>query len=171
MTVVYSLESRSLSSGLAQRTIKNLRFLQEAHRGGADVHMVTQLVNSLLALLVFPVEKEKAFFELFAAVPLDNPPDFRAVRKLLPGFPLLPSLRVFRFERSADVKKLFRRLRNSIAHRRLEFSSDSRDLEDVYIEFTDLLPASAPDWHIALTASDVLALCLYIADEIIEHAL
>jgi hypothetical protein len=48
MTVFYSLESRSLSTGLAQRTIKNLEFMRRAHENGEDVHIVTQVVNSLL---------------------------------------------------------------------------------------------------------------------------
>jgi len=52
------LNQRNMSSGLAQRTLRNLDFIKKGTRT-ANVHAVTQVVNSLLALLVFPVEKEK----------------------------------------------------------------------------------------------------------------
>ena len=57
-----------------------------------------QVINSLLALLVFPVEKEKVFFRRYAAAPLAYPPDFPVIRNALPGFPLLPSLTVHNFK-------------------------------------------------------------------------
>ena len=87
MTVVYSLESRSLSTGLAQRTIKNLKFMQRAHENGEDVHIVTQVVNSLLSLLVFPQQKEKAFFGTFERIGLRSPSDLAAVHETVSAFP------------------------------------------------------------------------------------
>jgi len=58
------LESRTLSSGLARRTLKNLDFIKTA--SSMEVHPVTQVVNSLLGLLVFPIEKEKLLFGIFS---------------------------------------------------------------------------------------------------------
>lgn len=171
MQEFYSLESRSLSTGLAQRTIKNLQFMQRAHESGDDVHIVTQVVNSVLSLLVFPVEKEKMFFEAFASVRLDQPPDFNAVQKALPDFPALPSLTVRQFTGCKNVRRFFMRLRNAIAHRRIGFSSESHDLNEVIITLTDVDRQKAVEWDISLSAHDLLSLCRYIADEIIKQVL
>jgi hypothetical protein len=83
------LQSRTMSTGLAQRTLKNLNFIQQAHAAGqTDVHVITQMMNSLLGLLVFPVKDE--FHIPLKAVSLTNPPDFEAVRQRLPAFPYYP---------------------------------------------------------------------------------
>lgn len=171
MQEFYSLESRSLSTGLAQRTIKNLQFMRQAHENGSDVHVVTQVINSLLSLLVFPVEKEKTFFKAFVSVRLDQTPDFNSVQKALPGFPPLPSLTVRQFKGCPNVRRFFIRLRNAIAHRRIGFSSESHDLNDVIITLTDVDQQKAIEWDISLSAYDLLNLCRYISDEIIKQVL
>src|ERR1041384_2880455 len=51
------LASRNDSLGFAERTRKNLAFIRMAAQHGQDVHIVTQLVNSMLGLLVFPWEE------------------------------------------------------------------------------------------------------------------
>ena len=67
------LESRTLSSSLARRTLKNLDFIKK-NASSTEVHPVMQVLNSLLGLLVFPVaekeksEKEKKFFATFSEV-------------------------------------------------------------------------------------------------------
>src|SRR5712691_10434533 len=70
------LESRTLSSGLARRTLKNLDFIKK-NASSTEAHPVTQVVNSLLGLLVFPVEKEKLFLATFSKVKLKTLPIFR----------------------------------------------------------------------------------------------
>jgi len=49
--------SRSLPLGFANRTRKNLEFIEEAYKEDKDVHVVTQVAISLLGLIVFPKEK------------------------------------------------------------------------------------------------------------------
>src|SRR5713101_8137333 len=66
------LESRTLSSGLARRTLKNLDFIKK-NASSTEAHPVTQVVNSLLGLLVFPVEKEKLFLATFSKVKFKDP--------------------------------------------------------------------------------------------------
>jgi hypothetical protein len=56
MSSLSTLSSRNLSSGLAGRTIRNLNFIQAAPPT-VEVHVVTQVINSLLSILVFPIEK------------------------------------------------------------------------------------------------------------------
>ena len=166
------IESRSLSTGLAQRTIKNLEFIRQAHDRNEDVHIVMQLVNSLLGLLVFPVAKEKTFFNSFRRVRLADPPEFSEVCRKLPAFPLLPSLTVAQFGNCPNLGRFFRRLRNAIAHRRLVFSDDSHDLSAVIITLGDAPNDTEPiDWEISLSAEDLGRLCLYIANEVIKRHL
>jgi len=47
------LASRNESMGFAKRTRKNLQHIEKAFDAGHDVHVVTQIVNSLLGLAVF----------------------------------------------------------------------------------------------------------------------
>jgi hypothetical protein len=49
--------SRNDAFGFAQRTRKNLAYIEKTFAEGADVHVVTQLVVSLLGLVVFPTER------------------------------------------------------------------------------------------------------------------
>jgi hypothetical protein len=170
MGVLYSLKSRSLSAGLAQRTIKNLQFIQWAHENEDDVHIVTQVVNSVLCLLVFPIQKEAGYFQSFSFVSLTDPPDFLAVRKVLPDFPPLPSLQVRQFNNCKNVRRFFKRVRNAISHRRIDFSSESHDLNVVMISLADVNDHLDIEWDISISAQDLLHLCRYIADEIIRRA-
>jgi hypothetical protein len=51
------LNPRSDALGLAERTRKNLLFIEGAFERGEDVHVITQVANSLLMLVVFPWER------------------------------------------------------------------------------------------------------------------
>ena len=51
--------SRNEAMGIVERTRKNLVYMREARRAGADVHEVTHLLNSLLGLVVVPWERQK----------------------------------------------------------------------------------------------------------------
>jgi hypothetical protein len=133
------LESRNLSSGLAKRTLKNLDFIKKAS-GDSDVHAVTQLVNSLLALLVFPAEKEKIFFARFSRVKFRDSSDLSLIRTMLIEELSIPSLEVARFGKCEDLGRFFERIRNAISHKHLDFSGtdpDSRVLAEVKITLKD----------------------------------
>jgi hypothetical protein len=170
MTTLSPLESRSLSTGLAQRTLKNLDFIKQAFACGEDVHLITQTVNSLLGLLVFPVEREAQFFRPLQSVSLDPPEKIQALHKSLPGFPPLPSLVLTRFEDCGNLGRFLKRLRNAIAHRRLDFSNDSRDLDEVLITMRDGLgQGGLAAWEIIISAADLEKLSRYIASSVIEN--
>ena len=53
--------SRNETEGFAIRTKKNMDFIVAAHDSGEDVHVVTQLVLSLLGMVVFPFERLHGF--------------------------------------------------------------------------------------------------------------
>jgi hypothetical protein len=54
---VMALTARNQISGFAAKTRKNVDFIISSRANGADVHEVTQLMLSLLGLIVFPKEK------------------------------------------------------------------------------------------------------------------
>jgi len=171
------LKSRTMSTGLAQRTLKNLNFIQQARTAGeTDVHVITQMMNSLLGLLVFPVTDE--FHIPLKAVSLTNPPDFQAICQSLPAFPLLPSLTVALFEDCSDLSRFFTRLRNAVSHKHLTFSGDpdSRCLARVMLTFKDrkrrkraLKASERFDWEITMNAEDLEKLIRYVGEDIINR--
>ena len=60
-------ESRNKPMGIEERTMINLEFVREAFdsspvKAKAPVHIVTQIVNSLLGLLILPYERRYALF-------------------------------------------------------------------------------------------------------------
>ena len=171
MSPLDPLESRSLSTGLAQRTLKNLAFIQGGHARGEDVHIVTQMVNSLLGLFLFPVEKEDQFFGSFSSVKLSDPPDFAAVHNKVHEFPMLPSLQCSMFGNCRNLRRFIRRLRNAIAHRHFEIYGESHDLSAVMIRLYDHENAAPIDWDITVSAEDLGQICFYIAGQVIRHHL
>jgi len=62
--------SRNDALGFAERTRKNLEHIVSGFNAGEDVHVVTQLINSLLGLVVFLHERK--FVESIARMRLDE---------------------------------------------------------------------------------------------------
>jgi hypothetical protein len=178
-----------MSSGLAKRTLKNLDFIKNASCPDDDdpcVHPVTQVVNSLLCLLVFPIEKEKEFLKPYSKVLFPKfscsqcgatKPDLSIVRAELAKHGLeLNSLEVTEFDRCPTMSDFFRKIRNSVSHKRLEFSSESRVLADVIVTLKDCKTPTKDeeprfDWEISMTAADLETLGRFIADRIIKLGL
>lgn len=92
----------------AQRTLDNLTAIRRLRAEGQPVYEVTQLVNSLLGLLVFPKEE---FFEVIPRTPLHQLKQ--------EGWPVPRVSGEFRQAR--DLKELIRYLRNAVAHFNIEF--------------------------------------------------
>jgi hypothetical protein len=175
------LESRTLSSGLAKRTLRNLDFIKRA-TSDPNVHPVTQVVNSLLALLVFPFEKEKTFFAAFSKEKFRDPSDLSFIRTMLAEQLLIPSLEIVKFGRCEDLGRFFERTRNAISHKHLDFSGadpDSRILGDVTVTLKDCVPRKKDTpchpsdffWEIRMTAADLENLARYVADQVISLGL
>jgi hypothetical protein len=92
----------------AERTYRNLEVIEQLARQGNDVYETTQLVNSLLGLLVFPQQR---YFKRIPAIPLQE--------LELRGWPL-PKV-TGAFAEVADLRQLMRYLRNAISHFNVEF--------------------------------------------------
>jgi hypothetical protein len=65
--------SRNDALGFAARTRKNLEYIDNAANTGEDVHVLTQLINSLLGLVVFLHERKlSSRFEKMLLADLDG---------------------------------------------------------------------------------------------------
>jgi hypothetical protein len=97
----------------ARRTQVNLRAVESLRAEGREVFEVTQLINSMLGLLVFPREDFVAKIPKISLELLQT----RAwpVPKMRPGF-----------AQAADLAELVRYLRNAISHFNIEFIGDDQ---------------------------------------------
>jgi hypothetical protein len=128
--------------GFAQRARENLRIIEESLASKGEGHVVTQVVQSLLAFIVFP--KEKHFYDKLKAEPIadmygNNPPFVQMIGK------------------TNNMNQLLRHLRNAVAHGLVVFhghgpeGADSRKLEEIFIEFSDREDENSPlNWQILI---------------------
>ena len=98
----------------ALRTKANLRVIEALESAGLEVYEVTQLVNSLLGLLVFPQQR---YFQRIPETPLEILAQQGWPKPLVEGD--FPSVRT--------LKDLMRYLRNAIAHFNFEYLPDERN--------------------------------------------
>ena len=101
-------------ANFAKRTMKNLQALESLQQQGADVFEVTQLINSMLGLLIFPRE------EFVGRIPKKSLPELKSegwpVPKVSPGF-----------RQVANLNELVRYLRNAISHFNIKFIEDGNN--------------------------------------------
>jgi hypothetical protein len=148
MPDAYSL-SRNTTEGFARRVRKNLAFIVKKRNEGEDVHEVTQLVTSLLGLIIFP-------WEAGALQHLESLPLSELEAEGWPGWDI-------QLDDKGDTKslgKLTGHLRNAACHRRLKFSSEHREMHKVEIEFEDAAnKKSPPNWRAKINAADLAVFC------------
>ncbi len=100
----------------AERTRHNLNVLRDIQKNMSDkytVFEVTQLINSMLGLLVFP---QQTYINKIPQIPLNELKN--------QGWPI-PKVEGD-YPQVKDLRELIRYLRNAIAHCNLEFLSDER---------------------------------------------
>ncbi len=143
--------------GFCDRVRKNLMFLNLERNKGADVHIVTELITSLLGLIVFPhAEIERSGYTSFDRYQLND-----LAREGWPEW-------TFDISSSENLADLISHLRNAISHRRLSFSSDCRKLEAVEVTFRDRNPRKKreepDDWGATINAAELQKFVLLFAD-------
>lgn len=150
------LASRGTSLGFAQRTLRNLHYIEAARGDGLDVHVVTQTILSLVGLVVFP------WAEGFDTNVRDLNYQILADQGWPPWSISLGS--------ADTLGELTRHIRNAVAHRRIKFSSDSLDSGDVEIQFEDMRnkktasnKKAAPNWRATIRADALRTFCLKFA--------
>ena len=140
----------------ARRTRINLRALEQLREQGHEVFEVTQLVNSMLGLLVFPREE---FVGRIPKIPLAN---LRAE-----GWPV-PTTRSG-FPEAADLNELVRYLRNAISHFNIQFVGDGHD-QIRTIRVWNHNRAGVKTWEADLGLPDLHAIAERFTDMLLEHS-
>ena len=140
--------TRGNALGFAHRTRKNLEHIETAFSAGSDVHVITQLVNSLLGLIVFPLEKHF----------VDSIKTKELVDLQAQGWPEWKIM----YGKSNTLGDLITNLRHSVAHGNIQFSSDSRNIDEVYIEAETYKPKEYTElkWSARILAKDLHTFCI-----------
>jgi hypothetical protein len=137
---------RNTIDGFA-RVRTNLDYILAARAKDAEVHVVTELLVSLLGLAVFPVEwyKQRG---------VRNWDHYKLDDLYQDGWPKW----TFHIEPAPEtLGSLLEHIRNGASHRRVQFSSDDRELKNVTITFRDRLKPRAPDnWAASISADQLL---------------
>jgi hypothetical protein len=140
--------SRNDSLRFAEHTRKNLAFIQNAFASGAEVHVVTQLVNSFLGLLLFPWEA--GLLQHMEARPVET-----LVEEGWPRWEIVAGER-----QTPTLGRLIRYLRNGVSRKQIHFSSDSQVLSEVEITiWTSLRKGQRQNWVGSLRADDLHVFC------------
>jgi HEPN pEK499 p136 len=143
--VIYVARNDAL--GFAERTKVNLEFIDEARAEGGEVHVVTQLANSLLGLIVFVWEKRL----------VEHMKELRLEDLEQKGWPKIEVTEGW----SETLYKFVRHLRNAVAHGLVTFSSDSPEPREVIIQIDDAKSAGKPPyWSARMKASELRQFCL-----------
>jgi len=125
----------------AERTRKNLRAIEHLLADGEEVYEVTQLVNSMLGLLVFPREEF-----------IDRIPETSLIDLKRKGWPI-PKVRSG-FPQISNLKELVRYLRNAIAHFNIEFIGDGTN-QIRLLRVWNINRMGAKTWEADLGLSDI----------------
>src|SRR3970282_928038 len=94
----YKEVNGSIVQDFARRTLANLQFIDQ-NKKQPDVYEVTQLINSMLGLLVFPKEE---FWDKITPVPLARIPEANVIHQHM--------------GKCSDLRQFLRCLRNSVSH-------------------------------------------------------
>lgn len=114
------MEYQDVIRDFAWRTLKNLESVDRLSYDGAEVYETTQLINSMLGLLVFPRERY-----------LDSIPKTDLKQLAAEGWPI-PRL-VGDCEHPNDLRDLIRLMRNAIAHFNIEFLTSQGQISGIKI--------------------------------------
>jgi len=134
----------------AERTRANLRAIEQRKAEGHEAYEVTQLVNSMLGLLVFPQQRY-----------VDKIPHTSLEELEQQGWPI-PSVREG-FQQVENLNQLVRHLRNAIAHFNVDFIGDGKN-EVKFLHVWNTNPRGLRTWEAELSVSDLQG----IAERFIE---
>jgi hypothetical protein len=118
------LQGRNGTGEFARRSMKKLEFV--VAQKGADVHPVTQTVSSLLGIVVFPWERNALLAVKKTRLAVATSQGWPSWQ--MDG-PLVDANKV------KNVGHLIEQVRNSVAHGKVMFDSDSKKLEEVTVTF------------------------------------
>jgi HEPN pEK499 p136 len=145
-TIQVVLGPRNDRLGLAQRGWANLLLVERSFKETGEGHVVTQLVQTLLSILVFP--KETHFSEHLRGLKLDPTGNWPLPKQMVGTTP--------------NMGELLRHMRNAVCHGRVKFFGEegpnSRFVDDISIMFEDkpMKPPGADiDWRVVMEGRDL----------------
>jgi hypothetical protein len=132
-----------------KRTRENLEVIEKAREtGDPKAHVVTQLGNSLLGLVVFPWEHQG----------LDNLKKRSMSAIKLEGWP--DEIMEMGKDKTKTLGDFVHHMRNALAHGRIWFSSDNRNLNEVTLVLKDRKsPKSPVYWRARLNGGHLRQFC------------
>jgi len=135
-----------LVADFAKRTranLETLRGIQIKNDPKLRVFEVTQLINSMLGLLVFPQQRY-----------VDQIPEIPLAELVSKGWPI-PSV-VGNYPNPENLQKLVRLLRNAISHFNIEFlSASGGEITGLRVWNTEPRPPHAITWKAELSVEDL----------------
>jgi hypothetical protein len=141
--------NRNATKEFAHRVRKNLDFVMKSRSEGEDVHEVTQLIISLLGLIVFPWEDGA----------LRSIEGLTLTKLEQDGWPHW-NITLDKKGDTHTLGKLIWHIRNAASHRRITFSSDDPEMSKVEIQFEDVPGKNAPvNWSAKINSEDLKLFC------------
>ncbi|WP_366664670.1 HEPN family nuclease [Mesorhizobium sp.] len=136
---------RNETAGVAERTWTNFLLVQQTFEESGKGHVVTQLMCSMLGLVVFPWERSV----------IDRAKLEQLDKLVVEGWPRWQ----FCEGNCETLWDLIRNLRHSVAHSEIWFSTDSRNLNEVSIEFANY-PRNRPRWKAQIRGDNLREFCM-----------
>ena len=147
--------SKNTVEGIIERTRTNLELIESTYTSRTEGHVVTQLANSLLGIVVYPWEHQG----------LDHLKSREMSEIGLEGWP--DQIMELGKDKTNTVGEFVKHMRNAVAHGRITFSSDDRELTEVTITFEDRKKKSAPPyWRARINAKQLRQFCNRLMDMI-----
>lgn len=133
-----------LIADFARRTATNLEAIRKLREmpGAAPVYEITQLVNSMLGLLVFPQQRY-----------MDRIPEVPLAELQQGGWPV-PEV-VGDFKQVKDLRQLVRMLRNAVAHCNVEFRPGPQNEIEGLTVWNTTPDGRRVTWKAQLTVTDL----------------
>lgn len=165
----YEVTEGSIVRSFARRTLHNLSLFPESNASDAgrgqtqkeqvekEQYEVTQLINSLLGLIVFPQED-------FSKKLLDKKlVDVEAAKAF--------SIKVDTYEEKCDnLPRLIYHIRNSVSHMRLHFTSRSGEISKVEVRDKNVRKPSE-EWCAEVDVTRLRAFVIWFAQGIVDGSL
>jgi HEPN pEK499 p136 len=131
---------QNLVRDFAKRTLHNLQLVREKRAQGTEAYEVTQLINSMLGLLVLPKEH---YYESIPTTSLDDLRQQGWPEPVLEG----------EFKKPKHLRDLLRLLRNSVAHFNVEFTETDEQIDGVIL--SNKCNCGKTTWQARLTLAEL----------------
>jgi HEPN pEK499 p136 len=152
--MLMNMPSRNDTLGFARRTLNNLVFIEAAQSSdnNAEVHAVTQLVLSLLGILVFPFTKLDKLQKPIFSKTISEARDEGWL-----GWHITKDDE--KNKTTETVRDLVRHLRNAVSHARIRFGTDSRNPSEEILTFEDGHEGDT-NWRAEITGDELRRFCM-----------